>query len=522
MSETNKDESKPRTTRRAFIGAAGASLGAAGARLVLPAETTEAGERGRGGGRRDDAEELFTRMFRLPAFANNSRRLQQALLELGRLGGPLDAKDALDRGAAALLSDPSLSANNPDNPGHPAGLTFFGQFLDHDMTFDAASRLGRPTRLGAAGNSRTARFDLDSVYDDGPRLSPELYSDSDPAKFDVAGSARFQDLPRLNDGAAVIGDPRNDENLVISELHVAFLLFHNRAVDYVRERGATGDAAFTQARRLTTWHYHWLIANEFLPLVAGRETVSNVISQGRQFYTPGRGRALLPLEFQTGAYRFGHSMVRPSYQANLQGDNRRPFIALVLDPSQANSADPSDLSGGARSARRFIDWQLFFDFGDGALTRNKKIDAKISTPMLRLPREAIPAPGGPTSIAQRTFLRHITWSIPSGQRVAREMGATPLSGADLQDLRAFGLQDQTPLWYYVLKEAELTQGGTRLGPVGGRIVAEVILGLLQTDPASYFRLQPGWRPTLPSRQTGDFGMVDFLNFAGVGPASRRG
>jgi hypothetical protein len=137
------------------------------------------------------------------------------------------------------------------------------------------------------------------------------------------------------------------------------------------------------------------------------------------------------------------------------------------------------------------------------------------------PTRGDPAPGGPTSIAQGTFLRHITWSIPSGQRVAREMGATPLSGGDLQDLRVFALQDQTPLWYYVLKEAELSQGGTRLGPVGGRIVAEVILGLLQTDTASYFRVQPDWRPTLPSRQTGDSRMVDFLNSAGVGPASRR-
>jgi hypothetical protein len=303
-------------------------------------------------------------------------------------------------------------------------------------------------------------------------------------------------------------------------LHVAFLAFHNRAVDLVREQGVAGNqAAFASARRLTTWHYHWIIAHEFLPQLVGDATVNDVLTNGRRFYTPQRG-ALLPLEFQTAAYRFGHSMVRPSYMANVAGDGGDPFFAIVLNAEEARKQDPGDLSGGSRAARRFIDWQLFFDFGDDAAQPSKQLDTKISTPLFALPREAIPAPGGPTSLPQRTLLRHITWSIPSGQNVAREMGVTAISGNDLADLRDFGLQNRTPLWYYVLKEAETVEGGLQLGPVGGRIVAEVILGLLQRDPASYFRVDPAWRPTLPSRDSGDFTMVDFLTFAGVDPESR--
>jgi hypothetical protein len=216
-------------------------------------------------------------------------------------------------------------------------------------------------------------------------------------------------------------------------------------------------------------------------------------------------------------------MVRPSYRANLAGDNGQPFFGMIFDPAGAGSSDPVDLRGGARAARRFIDWQTFFDFGDGEARPNKLIDTKISTPLFHLPLGAIASGTPPESLMQRNLLRHLTWQLPSGQSIAREMGVAQLSGTDLSELQAIEprFTESTPLFYYILKQAEVMEGGSRLGPVGARIVAEVIIGLLQLDSQSYFELQPNWLPTLPTRNGSpeDFRMVDFLTFARVDPAS---
>lgn len=155
---------------------------------------------------------------------------------------------------------------------------------------------------------------------------------------------------------------------------------------------------------------------------------------------------------------------------------------------------------------------------------NKKIDTKLSTPLFDLPLQAIFTGDPPTSLAQRNLLRHLTWQLPSGQAIARKMGAPVLSRKDLAELQKIhpSFVVSTPLWYYTLKEAELMEGGLRLGPVGGRIIGEVFIGLLQTDPNSYVNVQPKWQPTLPTK-TGkpeDFRMIDFLTFAGVDPVSR--
>jgi hypothetical protein len=229
----------------------------------------------------------------------------------------------------------------------------------------------------------------------------------------------------------------------------------------------------------------------------------------------------MPVEFQTGTYRMGHSMVRPSYRANLAGDNGQPFFGFVFDPAQAGEPDPDDMRGGARARRRFIGWQTFFDFGDGEVRPNKRIDTKLSTPLFDLPLGAIASHDPPTALPQRNLLRHLTWELPSGQSVARAMRAPPLAEADLDELAYLGVgfERSTPLWYYVLKEAEVVADGLHLGPVGGRIVTEVFVGLLESDPGSYLAAQPGWQPTLP-KKGGEFRMTDFLTFAGVDPVSR--
>jgi hypothetical protein len=499
----------------------------------------------------------FSRLFPdLQPFAENNVRVQTALREMGAKGGPLDAKDDLSQGPVNLIAIPALSANNPDNPNTTAGVTFLGQFLDHDMTFDATSRLGVATRPERSPNSRTPSFDLDSVYGLGPFADRHLYDDNDRVKFKIEKTSEggFEDLPRTSAGAAVIPDPRNDEHVIIGGMQAAFLCFHNKVVDMLRANGddqrlsfddveEAEDAAtaadaeafddfresarqrivFAAARRLVTWHYQWIIVNEFLPNILGQALVTEVLTRGRRYYRPESGEASIPVEFQM-AYRFGHSIVRPSYRANLAGDNGNAFFAFIFDPAGQGQLDPIDLRGGARAARRFIGWQTFFNFGGAQATnvrQNKMIDTKISTPLFDLPLGAIASGDPPTSLPQRNLLRHLTWSLPSGQDIARVMGIQPLATSQLNELAAFrvGFESSTPLWYYILKEAELA-GGTHLAGVGARLVAEVFLGLLAADRNSYVARNPRWRPTLPSSTPGTFRMVDLLTFAGVDPASR--
>jgi hypothetical protein len=270
---------------------------------------------------------------------------------------------------------------------------------------------------------------------------------------------------------------------------------------------------------VTTWHYHWLVLHEFLPQVVGKALVDDVLKTGPRLYKPRTLEGFIPVEFQAAAYRFGHSMVRPSYRANLKGDAGNPFFAMVFDPTGEGQADPVDLRGGARAPRRFIGWQTFFDFGDGEVKPNKKIDTKISTPLFDLPLGVIASHDTPQALPERNLLRQLTWRLPSGQDIAQAMGLKKLTPTELRDLKPYGFEKSTPLWYYVLREAELRADGLTLGKVGGRIVAEVLIGLIQSDPSSYLAQKPDWTPTLTAVGSA-FRMKDFLTFAGVDPATR--
>jgi hypothetical protein len=516
------DEPKTsRYSRRGFLKRAGAGAGAVALSGGVGAATAPRAVAARSA-TVSTTPTTFGRIFpNLPSFAPATDAVRAALADLGKPGGLLDANDDLSKGPVLLITDLSLSANNRNNPSHTAGTTFFGQFIDHDVTFDTTSTLGVTTDPGVSPNSRTPSLDLDSVYGQGPVASPQLYDPSDHDKLRIGFGGLFEDLPRVNDGSntAIIPDPRNDENMMISGLHCAFILFHNNAVEWARANGYKGGSTFPEARQLTTWHYHWLVVHEFLPQIVGQAMVDDVLRNGRRLYKPRMREGFIPVEFQTGTYRFGHSMVRPSYRANLHGDNGTPFFGMVFDPAGDGQSDPVDLRGHARAPRRFIGWQTFFDFGDGNIKPNKRIDTKISTPLFDLPLVAIASHDAPQALPQRNLLRQLTWSLPSGQSVARAIGVTPLADADLAELQPYGFQSSTPLWYYVLKEAELVEDGLHLGPVGGRIVAEVLIGLLQTDTASYLVQKPKWTPTLTSAGS-SFRMKDFLTFAGVDPASR--
>ncbi len=468
----------------------------------------------------------FGRMFgKLPPFASDTPLARRALLEIGAPGGPMDAGDDLSASPLALITDPSLSANNSNNPTLSAGMTFLGQFLDHDITFDPTSSLERQVDPEHIANFRTPSLALDSVYGAGPGANPHLYQRGGGGRFliEETGTPGKQDVPRNSENVALIGDPRNDENLVVSQLQLAFLRFHNAAVKYVEdELGVTGtDAVFAEAQRAVRWHYQWILVHEFLPKTCGAAIVDSVLNSGRKHYK-WRHEPFIPVEFSVAAYRFGHSQVRPSYRANFAGNGGGPFVAMFFTPTPSDPLDPDDLSGGCRAPRRFIDWPTFFDFGDGEVKPNKKVDTKLSTALFHLPPSVVQNPDpilNPASLAQRNLLRHLTFALPSGQRVAKAMKLPQLSSGDLAVLKPWGMDDHTPLWFYILHEAALAENGERLGPVGGRIVAEVFIGLLEGDRTSYLSQDPEWEPFLPtldpSRTGEDFRMVDLLRCAGV-------
>jgi hypothetical protein len=491
-------------------------------------------------------ENTFTRMFpELPPFARPTDEARDMAKKLGEKGGPIDALDNLTDPIQSILDPGVFSPNNPDNPSMTAGVTFFGQFLDHDITLDPRSALLAQSDPRRTTNFRTPAFDLDSVYGDGPDGSPELYDTSSgdiklrveaiPGSERVSrkGTVRF-DLPRDAGNTAILGDSRNDEHVVLAQFHLAMLRFHNAVVDHLRadtaNAGKSSNEIFKLAQRQVRWHYQWIIVHEFLPLTIGQARLDDILQKGLRFYRVGddvgfrRDRPSrhpqLPIEFSVAAYRFGHSQIRPSYRLNFGPDGGQPFFAFLFDDTQdPNDPDPIDLRGGKRAPRRFVDWQTFFNFGDGNFRPNKKIDSKLSSVVMLLPGSRGPAPGLPSdgvqSLASRNLMRHVNFGIPSGQAIARRMGVPALTPTQLNMLAPFGMEKSTPLWFYILKEAELMEDGLRLGPVGGRIVGEVFVGLLKADDSSYLAAQPKWTPVLPSATPGDFRITDMLRFAGV-------
>ena len=524
------------------IGASAATSPADAATATPAAASPGSYARSRPGGPASGVD--FGRIFSgLPPFAEANDTVRAALLEIGMPGGIMDAGDQLAAGPKALIVDPTVNGNptasnpygtNPDNPTMTAGSTFVGQFTDHDITFDQTSQLGVPQNPLTSPNTRTPVLDLDSVFGGGPGLRPDLYvknpDGSVGPKLKLGSGGVHEDVPRVANGdgtyAALLGDPRNDENLIIAGLHCAHILFYNRVLDEFAEHdlarfpaARAGDPGnryvqFLVARQVTLWHYQWLLVNEHLPQIAGQAVVNDVLRHGNRFYRPLAGDAFMPIEFGAAAYRFGHSLVRPSYRANFtsgSGDSSNPaadpFFALVFDKDEPSFSDPvaydrNDLLGGYPAARRYVGWQTFFDLGDGQVKNNKKIDTTISSVLFTLPLPAI-APHtqtSPTVLPQRNLLRQLTWGLPSGQAVARAMGVPALSRADLADIAGIypRFAASTPLWYYIPAEAKVVAGGLNLGPSGGRIVAETLIGLLRADPTSYLSLYPRFQPFLGS------------------------
>ena len=438
----------------------------------------------------------------------------------------------------------------------PAAYTYFGQFVDHDITLEAqTTSVGTSVpKLIAANlapqdlaevrnqlrNVRSATLDLDSVYNapapPDPRNAAKMRIGqvSDTGSNDLPlkkpkGKGRDNDLPRrgrssdkLRDREALIGDPRNDENTIVAQLHLAFLKAHNALVDEGRTRA--------QARRLLRQHYQHIVIHDFLKRIVDPAIVDKIIASGNQWFNALGEPFFMPLEFSVAAFRFGHTMVRGAYDFNLNfnfsGDpGTFPADLGLLFTFSALSGQLGDFD--TLPHNWIIEWEHILDGANGPGGKARRFDTALASAggagLFALSSET----GDPLTppdagrLAVRNLLRGYRLRMPTGQAVARHMKLPVLTVAQL---RATAISDdqreklepfvrRTPLWYYILAEAK-HHGGNRLGPVGGTIVAEVLVGLVRRSQDSILS-QPNWKPSLPSATPGKFELADLLRFAGV-------
>ncbi len=451
----------------------------------------------------------FSRMFK---DVEKFRPSENALIELGK---------AMDE-----------VSNGKDHPTLPAGFTYFGQFLDHDITFDQTDGLpsGELTPEEMM-QGRSPSIDLDSLYGRGPQREGKRIYAGDKVHLRIGrteasgppnlpeGRVLPNDLPRGDNPSqpheATIGDPRNDENLAVAQTHLAFLKFHNVVVDRVAQTGMGGSALFDEARRIVIEHYQSIVLHDFLPRIVDPAVLHDVLTNGRTFYqiTPGK-EPTMPIEFSVAAYRFGHSMIRDLYSWN-----------RIFDPADlVQLFSFSGVSGQMISLPSTwpIDWRRFYDFRGIAnvpptplLNTTRRIDTALALPLNALPEHF--SQGEKASLAVRNLLRGRLLGLPSGQALAAVMDVTPLTAAQVRQgphatvLQRHGFDTKTPLWYYILKEAEVLHDGRHLGPVGSRLIAETIVGLIQASQISILSEQNRtWRPSLPARNPQQYSMVDLL------------
>ena len=451
---------------------------------------------------------------------------------------PTGAALAEQMGAALGCMDAGLEDGSRDSPALAAGFTYLAQFLDHDLDFDPTSSLERQSDPTAISNFRTPAFDLDNIYGAGPVVNPHLYDNTSAGTKLLVGD---HDLARSAQNTALIGDPRNDENMLVAQLQYAFVKCHNAIVDGLTA-GAFNDvfgapattntttedlenSIFLAAQQLFRWHYQWMIVHEFLPLICGIDIVQDVLRHGPQFFRPAQQhQPFIPVEFAVAAYRFGHATIRSRYIVN-------DTYTLDLFPTNpgAPTTPRTDLRGGPVTPAYAVDFSRFFDRNPAKpAQRAKRIEPQINTLLLDLPNSVVPAfvAAPQRSLATRNLQRSESLMLPSGQDVARVLGTEKILGpADLRGIAAelggktIPLSDDqlrdVYLWYYLLAESFAQYRGDRLGDTGARIVAETFIGVLNGDVLSYRSMYPNWTPTLPSEINGTFTINDLLNLAGV-------
>jgi hypothetical protein len=435
----------------------------------------------------------------------------------------------------------------------PAGFTYLGQFIDHDLTFDKTSvMLGANVTPAQLLQGRSPALDLDSLYGAGP-------ADPGSAKFYEADGLHLKvgkttgptkvgfDLPRgagntnAKKRKAIIPDPRNDENLAVAQHHCAMIRFHNRVVD--TQLGSVPAAQkFAKAREIVTKHYQWMIRTDYLPRVAAPGVVNDVFNNGRKAFEVGAvptDLPTMPIEFSVAAFRLGHAMVRARYNWNAIFDNGGGTLEFLF----IFSALGGDLGGDTRLASIWIaDFRRLYDFAEAnkpnltvpaaKFNRAMRIDTTIVDPLQHLPPGAIGLPANAgfndprRNLAFRNLTRAKMLKLATGQQMAtflKNKGVTLTkltsaqvrngnNGADLSALtqaQRQALVKDTPLWFYILREAEFNGG--KLKGVGARIAAETFHRAMEGSEHSIVR-DTTFAPTLgPNSST--FRMVDLLLFA---------
>lgn len=509
------------------------------------------------------------------------------------------ASQALHTGQTVRNLD-ALADAMIENPGSPQGqnspiapiFTYFGQFIDHDITAgtdresalsvivgDDIAPVDRARVEAGMKNLRAGSLELDSLYGDetisdnfGRKLIRALRHPKLRAKMRVAlfSQAKFGSVPLPKDGAgdllrlgrllkddeaeitldelkalptdlrgtfldnngeprihkAIIGDSRNDENLIVAQLHLALLRLHNRIVDQcddteVRRRGE--DAVYAWAKQRVIWLYQWLVVNEFLPTICDAGTLDGILAREAPLYSgllarhptqPG-GRLPLPIEFSVAAFRYGHSMVRAEYDWNRFFGRSVGGVANLLDRAGSgllfaftgNADVPMPNPDGGSFERLPTHWGAEWDrlLPAGPIHSDRfarSIDTELSPPLHRLSNEPTDHGGIFRMLARRNLRRGHRLNLPSAQDciaqiyLLTDLAIDPLSRPELlsgktgEAVKAGGFETATPLWFYILKEAEIRAGGNSLGPLGTALVADTLLGLIISDPRSYWH-QPG-------------------------------
>ncbi len=434
-----------------------------------------------------------------------------------------------------LMGNPGRDVGGDSNI--PSGYTYFGQFVDHDITLDVSSSIDTTNDARTINNMRSPSLDLDNLYGRGPALDPFLYvfpsvGSSTAIKFklgvntnsgrggpslsgDIGAGMATQtnfDVPRIRDtNTAVIGDPRNDENLFVAQFQMAMLKFHNAVVDIVVASGFTGDV-FVESKKIVTHHYQWAVVNDYLKRICGSTATSNALGS----VAASVGSAFsMPVEFSVAAYRFGHSLIRDRYwiNHNFINESLAQAFNFVRNPNLPVRSN------------WVVDFNAFFPTGVSVPVFNnaRKIDSVLANGLESLPGGS----GIMAMLATRNLRRGLAMGLPSGQATAIALGITPLTTAQLLTgltdatettlLNSNGglLLNKTPLWYYILREAAVLGGGNKLGPLGAKIVADTFVRILKRDGESYLNSVGGFTPFLPSDLAGDFTVTDIIKFSGV-------
>jgi hypothetical protein len=435
-----------------------------------------------------------------------------------------------------------------------SGYVYLGQFISHDISKRAPPPAGHEFMpAGELKQQRTPELDLDNVYGDG-FYDRSIAVDETTGKMllgRVVDSSNkpgsFDDLPRWPDVSARIGDDRDDENLLIAQLHLQFLKLHNLLVDRLptQEPPRTPKQVFDEARRRLVLLYQDVVLYDFLPTVIDRDIWDQVVSRKkRRLWRPVRAEmARMPVEFAAAAFRFAHAMVRPTYAIN---DRRSLGLGELFAMTGAGTNNFEARPGLPDSL--VVDWRLFFS----GLCPVDELPFPPNKALPIDPTVAVLTQGG--SLAEldlgtgnRSLMAAAQDIVAHIQRAHPKLGLNALTRQQLNPIvrdskgaqvpllsllggndkaaDSYGFSRKSPLWYYILCEAYAKHRGDRLGPLGSQIVAETLHALVDLASSSVLHedvaaLETGIEPTgeaIDGRR--HYRMIDLLK--AVGPQSRK-